>query len=383
MEELLKYRNMVIVIYKRYEDFINFAAIFISAFFVFSGISTLAAGHFAIAFVINIIFSVLAVFTSPLVFFMLIMGACLIYLSFVSIEVALLAAVLVFLVMVFCVRILPKESLLIPALIVGFYLKIPFAVVLFGGIYFGLRAILPVGIGTFVWFLIPNIPKFVSLAPRETYTPLGMVNTLVDIYVEFVNYISVDKSWLYASLIFVAAVAVCYIIPLFSINYNREIALICAGAIMLLGFIFTISMGSVKMNLIFMILGLAVSVFVVWAIKFIDIAVDYSRCERVQFEDDDYYYYVKAVPKYITESAEELPVRKRTAQTKSVERKSPEGSRVAKPVQSKPINNAKQKMAEAYRLRAEKARRQKINEANTENQSAPPRGYNFDDDNNQ
>ena len=25
--------------------------------------------------------------------------------------------------------------------------------------------------------------------------------------------------------------------------------------------------------------------------------VDYSRVERVQFEDDEYYYYVKAVPK--------------------------------------------------------------------------------------
>jgi hypothetical protein len=25
--------------------------------------------------------------------------------------------------------------------------------------------------------------------------------------------------------------------------------------------------------------------------------LDYARTERVQFEDDDYYYYVKAVPK--------------------------------------------------------------------------------------
>jgi disulfide oxidoreductase YuzD len=25
--------------------------------------------------------------------------------------------------------------------------------------------------------------------------------------------------------------------------------------------------------------------------------VDYTRTERVQFEDDEYYYYVKAVPK--------------------------------------------------------------------------------------
>jgi hypothetical protein len=31
--------------------------------------------------------------------------------------------------------------------------------------------------------------------------------------------------------------------------------------------------------------------------------VDYSRTERVQFEDDEYYYYVKAVPKNTVEPA--------------------------------------------------------------------------------
>jgi hypothetical protein len=32
-------------------------------------------------------------------------------------------------------------------------------------------------------------------------------------------------------------------------------------------------------------------------LQFIFMNLDYARTERVQFEDDDYYYYVKAVPK--------------------------------------------------------------------------------------
>ena len=32
-------------------------------------------------------------------------------------------------------------------------------------------------------------------------------------------------------------------------------------------------------------------------IQFLFFNLDYSRTERLQFEDDDYYYYVKAVPK--------------------------------------------------------------------------------------
>ena len=37
--------------------------------------------------------------------------------------------------------------------------------------------------------------------------------------------------------------------------------------------------------------------FNILSIKFFVFNVDYTRTERVQFEDDEYYYYVKAVPK--------------------------------------------------------------------------------------
>ena len=41
------------------------------------------------------------------------------------------------------------------------------------------------------------------------------------------------------------------------------------------------------------IIGTLLAVF----LQFMKCAVDYSRTEYTQFEDDDYYYYVKAVPK--------------------------------------------------------------------------------------
>ena len=36
---------------------------------------------------------------------------------------------------------------------------------------------------------------------------------------------------------------------------------------------------------------------IAFVIQFLFMDLDYDRTERVQFEDDDYYYYVKAVPK--------------------------------------------------------------------------------------
>ena len=45
--------------------------------------------------------------------------------------------------------------------------------------------------------------------------------------------------------------------------------------------------------------------------------VDYSRTEYVQFEDDEYYYYVKAVPK-IAVAKPSKTVKKITSQKKDV-----------------------------------------------------------------
>ena len=43
--------------------------------------------------------------------------------------------------------------------------------------------------------------------------------------------------------------------------------------------------------------GCGISVVVLLVLQFFFFNLDYTRTERVQFEDDEYYYYVKAVPK--------------------------------------------------------------------------------------
>ena len=43
--------------------------------------------------------------------------------------------------------------------------------------------------------------------------------------------------------------------------------------------------------------------------QFFVFAVDYTRTEYLQYEDDDYYYYVKAVPK-LTVSAPDVKVQR-------------------------------------------------------------------------
>jgi hypothetical protein len=45
------------------------------------------------------------------------------------------------------------------------------------------------------------------------------------------------------------------------------------------------------------IVGGLISLIITWFLQFFLHSVDYTKAEKVQFEDDEYYYYVKAVPK--------------------------------------------------------------------------------------
>ena len=58
-----------------------------------------------------------------------------------------------------------------------------------------------------------------------------------------------------------------------------------------------------------MVVGMLVSAALAALYNFFIFSVDYSRTEYVQFEDDDYYYYVKAVPK-MTMSTTDVRVKK-------------------------------------------------------------------------
>ncbi len=100
---------------------------------------------------------------------------------------------------------------------------------------------------------------------------------------------------------FIVAMAAMYVVVYLlrqsSINMSWLIADITGVAvefiIMLAGFLLTSQKGSIPTLIVGNIITLAVGVL----LNYFVLDLDYSRIEKVQFEDDDYYYYVTAVPK--------------------------------------------------------------------------------------
>lgn len=52
------------------------------------------------------------------------------------------------------------------------------------------------------------------------------------------------------------------------------------------------------------LIGNVVAVLIALLIQFLFFNLDYSRTERLQFEDDEYFYYVKAVPKALVSGSD-------------------------------------------------------------------------------
>ena len=106
-----------------------------------------------------------------------------------------------------------------------------------------------------------------------------------------------NRAMMVAIVAFAATVLVVWFIRRLSIDHAWTIAMITGALLNILILLFGDLMYSTDISIIGLILGSIVSVLLVKVLQFFVFNVDYSRTEMVQFEDDEYYYYVKAVPK--------------------------------------------------------------------------------------
>ena len=124
-----------------------------------------------------------------------------------------------------------------------------------------------------------------------------------------VNGIIGNKEMMVMIVVFAIVLILVYIIRRSSIDHCWKIA-IAAGSIGLM--IFTLIgdiMSDTQISIAGVILGTIISALLMLVVEFFAFNMDYSRTEKVQFEDDEYYYYVKAVPK-VTVATPERKVKK-------------------------------------------------------------------------
>ena len=125
-----------------------------------------------------------------------------------------------------------------------------------------------------------------------------------------------------------AATVIAFVVVILFVNllrtrafdYAWRIAVIAGGVIYILVILAGDFCISITVAMVPMILSTVISVLAGFVLEFFVFGGDYSRTERLEYEDDEYYYYVKAVPK-ATVATSERSIKKINAEPVKEEKK--------------------------------------------------------------
>ena len=211
-------------------------------------------------------------------------------------------------------RLVPKDTLVVLLTPLLFALKVPYVMPVVMGLLGGPLTAISVSCGVVVYyiikFMIDNVTIFSAMDAETGSQKLKiMLDGILD-----------NQAMIITMIVFILVLIIVYVIRRLSVDYAWTIAIVsgvsvCAVLLLVCEFIM-----EVQFSVIAISLGSIVSFFICMGIQFLEFNVDYTRTEIVQFEDDEYYYYVKAVPKNIV-AAPEKKVKRINKQHKKVSAK--------------------------------------------------------------
>ncbi len=218
-------------------------------------------------------------------------GLILAHMFAVSLSVLAVTA-LVFLIMyIFYFRLTPKMALVVLLTPLAFMFKVPYVIPVAYGLVSTPIALVAVSCGTIVHYMMQYVKK---AAPG--LNGKGSAGFMSDISTYLKQVFQNKEMWIVIAA-FVICLLLIYTIRRQSVDHSWKIAII-AGVI---ADIVVIVSGNIAMGVDVsygtVIAGNIAAVVVGLVLEILFFSVDYTRSENLQFEDDEYYYYVKAVPK--------------------------------------------------------------------------------------
>ncbi len=224
---------------------------------------------------------------------MLFAGAVLILLELYALSPIVSLLVLVIFLIMFCayLRFTSRKGLyaiLTPVLsVLGIPYTMPVATGLFGEPY----AVISVVCGEITYFMMTHVTASASfyVVSEDTDTAAVITRAATDLLFDQEMYLFLAG--------FVAAAIVTYCLCKLPITQSHLVA----AALGIVTQMLVIGGGEIvlgnRMMVTRILLGGIVSFLILLIVSFFTHNLDYARIENVQFEDDEYYYYVRAIPK--------------------------------------------------------------------------------------
>ncbi len=292
MTAILELKQRLKVFYSRYDSILMLLVKFILAFFAFMMING------QIGFMQRL--------TNPMIVLLMalccallpanmigVFGALLIcaHAFALSIEIFAMAAGIFVIMYVIYFWMAPDYGFVLALAPLAFLLKVPYVLPLVFGLVGGPACVVPVTCGAVVYYLIYYMKM------NETMLSNSEGEELTSRLSYLVENILNNKEMILTILVFAVVLMAVYVIHRSSMDYAWYLAIGSGAVLNIILFLVGGLVLGAKVSVLSVILGTAVAVVVALVVEFMVLGVDYSRTEYTQFEDDEYYYYVKAVPK--------------------------------------------------------------------------------------
>lgn len=290
---IYEFREKLIQIYAKHTLPIHFGLKFAAALFMLLSINT-KAGYVTELISLPITLLIAAV-CCVLPWGMITGVMCvllLIHFVKVSFVVALVALIIMIIMVLINMIFAPGYQSVVFFVPMLFFLKVPFVLPLILGLMAPVTALVPMLFGIAIYYLMDYVSTTAGVLADVTG-----VSGMSERFIQLVNALKDNRTFMVVAAAFAITVVIVFVIHRLSIDYARLIAVAAGMVTNLVLVLFGVASSETSgMSVVFVIFSSIISGLIACGIQFLFFAVDYKSTEYVQFQDDEYYYYVKAVP---------------------------------------------------------------------------------------
>jgi len=292
MKTLLVFRERLKKFYAQNSMFIDKAFQFVLALVVFTAISN------SLGFMKSLTNPILLAGLSVICMFLPINGTVLfaaalilIQLYKLSIEVMAVTAAIMLVMFILYFRFVPKQAIVLLLTPLACALKIPYIMPVALGLTATPLSMVSVGCGVMIYYIIHYVTVYAAgVSTADEADAVSRVSY-------FVQNVLQNKQMILMIIAFAIVITVVYAIRRQSFDHSWDFAIAAGLLLDFVVFVIGNIAFDVKIDYGMLILGSILSLILSLILELFLFTVDYSRTKSVQYEDDEYYYYVKAVPK--------------------------------------------------------------------------------------
>ena len=298
MTGLLEIKEKLKSFYGRYDIYIRPLIKFLLAVCVFGLINgnigyMSKINNMPVTLVLSLLCSILPVN----IMILLAAAVVLVHLYALALEAAVMGAALFMLLAFMYFRFAPKTGFYTLLTPVCMHFNIGAVMPMTAGLLGKTYSVVSVICGTIVWFFLSGIKENASALGSS-----GEDAAVTSKFTAILNQLIGNKEMYLVLLTFLLVTLIVLFIRRLSIDHAWTVAIIVGGLVNFIVLFTGYVLLGISGRITGLVAGSLISLAVALILEFLFFNLDYTRTERVQFEDDEYYYYVKAVPKiYVAE----------------------------------------------------------------------------------